>query len=54
MSALISYLNLGYTDMIMAGGIVMIVAYLWNSSSKTKNKSSTKIDLKQLKLASTG
>jgi hypothetical protein len=54
MSSLLSYLSLGYTDVIMVGGIVIIAAYLWTTSSKPKNKSSTMIDLKQLKIASTG
>lgn len=53
MSSITSYFSLGYTDLIMVGGIVVIAAYLWNSSNKSK-KSSTMVDLKQLKLASTG
>lgn len=53
MSSVLSYLSLGYTDALMVGGIVVIAVYLW-TSSKSKKQSSTIVDLKQLKLSSTG
>jgi len=53
MSSVLSYLSLGYTDALMVGGIVVIAVYLW-TSSKSKKQNSTIVDLKQLKLSSTG
>ncbi len=40
---------MGYTDLLMVGGIAAIVIYLWNSS-RSKSNNTTMVDLKKLKV----
>lgn len=40
--------SLGYSDILMVGGIVAVAVYLWKSSKSKTN--TTMVDLKKLKV----